>query len=196
MHSNAYAVNLKYKDLNGNLKNISDYNGKKLLIDAWASYCEPCKTTMADLHDVYITIGPDNINILSIDVSLDDDSDDINNFVSAVENTNNITINWDFGLDYNLEFVKQYNISFVPSLMLLSENGTLIKKWTGVTDPADIIHEINSTLEYTATNDGQLFNQLLHNVPFQILIVSLVVIFIYIKWNARKQKLIQTEDIP
>ncbi|MFT4048894.1 MAG: redoxin domain-containing protein [Solirubrobacterales bacterium] len=59
-------------------KSISDYKGKVVLLNFWASWCEPCKDESPAIERAYKKYGPDGLVVLGADV--DDLSKDANKF--------------------------------------------------------------------------------------------------------------------
>ena len=55
--ANAKKANLNFtlKDLNGRNVKLSDYRGKVLLLDFWATWCVPCKVEIPAFVDLYKT---------------------------------------------------------------------------------------------------------------------------------------------
>jgi thiol-disulfide isomerase/thioredoxin len=46
------AANFSFKDINGKRHNLSDYKGKWVLVNYWATYCGPCKTEVSHLNQI------------------------------------------------------------------------------------------------------------------------------------------------
>ncbi len=49
-----FAVNLPYTDLEGQSANLSDYRGRWVVANYWATWCPPCREEIPDLvlfHD-------------------------------------------------------------------------------------------------------------------------------------------------
>jgi len=53
-------------DISGNTVRLSDYAGKVVLINAWATWCPPCTAEMPDLNAYYQAHQEDNFVILAI----------------------------------------------------------------------------------------------------------------------------------
>ena len=188
----AYELDLQYTAMDGTLVNLDQYEGKPLLIDAWATWCEPCKTTMVDLHGIYGAFGG-NVSILSVSVSPETDTlVKIEAFKLELEDNNEFEMTWDFGLDHDLVISDNFEINFLPSLVLLDREGNMIKFWEGVTDPAIVVDEINTNFDLDANYvagdpSSQLFNQLLNNTPFRITVGLVAILFIYTVFIPKKK---------
>jgi thiol-disulfide isomerase/thioredoxin len=194
----AYELNMQYTAMDGTLANLNQYEGKPLLIDAWATWCESCKTTMVDLHGIYEAYGG-NISILSVSVSPERDTlIKIEAFILELEENNDFVMTWDFGLDHDLVIYDEFDISFLPSLVLLDREGNMIEFWEGVTDPVVVVDTINSNFDmnvnFVPEDPGsQLFGQLLNNTPFRITVGLFAILFIYTVFIPKKKPL---EEIP
>ncbi|MBN2147808.1 MAG: TlpA family protein disulfide reductase [Anaerolineales bacterium] len=53
-------------DINGKTVSLSDYAGQVVLINAWATWCPPCKAEMPDLNAYYQAHQDDGFVILAI----------------------------------------------------------------------------------------------------------------------------------
>ena len=55
-------------DLDGNAVHLSDFMGKPIILNFWASWCGPCKIEMPDFHEKYLEVGND-IHFLMINMT-------------------------------------------------------------------------------------------------------------------------------
>src|SRR6201984_378999 len=60
------APDLTLKDLNGADVSLSDYKGKAVLVNFWATWCEPCKVEIPWLVDLQKKYGPQGLQIVGI----------------------------------------------------------------------------------------------------------------------------------
>ena len=54
------------KDLNGRTVRLSDYRGKVVLINFWATWCPPCRAEMPDLIRLQRQHGKDGLQIIGV----------------------------------------------------------------------------------------------------------------------------------
>ena len=54
------------KDLNGRTVRLSDYRGKVVLINFWATWCPPCRAEMPDLVRLQRQHGKDGLQIIGV----------------------------------------------------------------------------------------------------------------------------------
>ena len=86
------AIDFTLIDIDGNTFNLSNYNGKIVLINFFATWCEPCKLEMTDLFATYEKYG-DKIIMISIDV---DETESLEKIRGIKEN---YTAEWIFARD-------------------------------------------------------------------------------------------------
>ena len=110
-----------FKDLEGNTVDISNYKGKKVLVNFWATWCGPCKKEMPDLLEAQEILAQENYVFLLVS---DESFDKISEFKSAT--------------DYDFEFLKStksmanLGIYALPTTFVYSEKGKLSEKITGM----------------------------------------------------------------
>jgi len=100
---------------------LSDYRGKIVLLDFWASWCGPCLREVPNVKKVYDKFHDKGFEILS--VSLDDKKD---NWVNAIEKND---LNWGHVSSlkgWDCPVAKLYNVSGVPAMLLIDKEGKIV----------------------------------------------------------------------
>ena len=63
------AIDFTLKDQYGNTHSLSDYNGKTIFLNFWATWCPPCRAEMPDIQKIYETYdteGDDALIVLGV----------------------------------------------------------------------------------------------------------------------------------
>jgi thiol-disulfide isomerase/thioredoxin len=60
------APRLDLKDINGRVLRLSDYRGKVVLINFWATWCPPCRAEMPDLVKLQREHGKEGLQIIGV----------------------------------------------------------------------------------------------------------------------------------
>jgi len=118
MGSTAPDFTLKTKD--GKDVSLSSFRGKYVLIDFWASWCQPCRRENPNSVKVYEMYKNKGFEILG--VSLDKDR---NAWGRAVKDDG---LMWTQVLDTNGAIAQKYNVTSIPSTFLLDKEGKIIAK--------------------------------------------------------------------
>lgn len=126
------APNFTLSDKNGNRISLSDYKGKFVYLDFWATWCGPCLGEMKLMTELHKKFGKD---IVFLSVSVDKEFDTMKNFLEK-----NPKYAWNFVHYGDYPIVKdEYNIKSLPTYFMIDPNGNLLEspaKW-----PKDNIEE-------------------------------------------------------
>jgi len=77
----APAPEIRVESLGGKALGLSDYRGKVVLLDVWASWCAPCKQELPVLDDMAKRLRGDGVEILA--VSIDQERANLMKFLRA-----------------------------------------------------------------------------------------------------------------
>ncbi|MCR8668942.1 TlpA family protein disulfide reductase [Aestuariibaculum sp. M13] len=119
------APNFTLTDIDGNKISLSDFRGKLVYIDLWATWCGPCLKEMPDLKKLKEKYK--DSNIVFIGISLDDDIETWKKMLEK-EGDNFLTgIQLATG-QYETQLNKDYGVNGIPHFILIDRDGTLIAK--------------------------------------------------------------------
>ncbi|MFJ8261796.1 TlpA disulfide reductase family protein [Rummeliibacillus sp. NPDC094406] len=127
---NQTAPNFKLKTLDGKEVQLSDYLGKKVILNFWATWCPPCKAEIPHMEKYYKKHAKeDGVEILAVNLTKSDkDEDYIRDFVKSYDMTYPVL------LDEDGEQQKQYEIVTIPTTFFIDKNGRIQKKVVGPMD--------------------------------------------------------------
>ncbi len=124
--------------LTGSSALFSQYRGKPLIINVWASYCGPCLAEMGSLERLWQRYG-DRINIIGI--SIDDYRDRAEIFLARAGTT------FPHYIDNKLILENMLGSESIPLTVLVDEQGRILEKVSGAQewDSPELIEEIGRT---------------------------------------------------
>ncbi len=76
----AAAQGFVFKDMHGQAQRLSDYRGKWVLVNFWATWCPPCLQEIPDLISLYE--AHKNTDLMVIGVALDSSEKSVRDFVA------------------------------------------------------------------------------------------------------------------
>ncbi len=117
------AIDFKLTDLSGKDVSLSDFKGKKIFLNFWASWCPPCKAEMPDIEKLYGQTKDSDLIILAVNIG--EDSKTVKSFID--NNKYNFTIL----LDSNQSIAAEYNITAIPTSFFIDKEGNIISTIKG-----------------------------------------------------------------
>lgn len=108
-------------DVDGNAYKLSDFRGKPVLLNFWASWCGPCQMEMPDIEKAYQDYG-DEIHFLIVDLT--DGSQETVEKASAFIQGKGYTFPVYF--DTDLDGAITYGVNSVPVTYFVDAQGSLI----------------------------------------------------------------------
>jgi len=112
--------------LEGETVKLSDYKGKKVILNFWATWCPPCKAEMPHMQEFYEKNKEQGIEILAVNLTnLDNGKTDIKKFVEDYELTFTIP------LDEEGVVGMQYQSFTIPTSYIIDTSGVISKKIVG-----------------------------------------------------------------
>lgn len=118
---------------------LSDYRGKIVIIDFWATWCPPCRKGIPDLISIQKEFEKD---VVVIGISLDTETkNDVVPFIKK------------YGVNYpvvygNAEVVQAFgNIQAIPTAFVLNKKGEIVDTHVGLVDKSVYTNKIKELLK-------------------------------------------------
>jgi thiol-disulfide isomerase/thioredoxin len=135
------APDFKLADLDGKMVSLSDFQGKVIYVDFWASWCGPClqeAPAAVKLKEHY----KDNDDVLFLYISIDDDEDAWRKMIEKKElkGVHVLSKGW------NSSVPKDYNISGIPRYYIIDRNGNIHNDNAARPSHPDVTKQIDQAL--------------------------------------------------
>lgn len=140
--------NAALRGLNGPVRNLSDFRGRPLIINVWASWCGPCRAEMASLER--LAWRTDRRDYAIIGISTDDDPQQALGWLKH----NNATIS--HFIDTRLEMEHVLGASRLPLTVLVDAEGRVLERVYGARewDSPEALKLIDHTFRRKTTLPG------------------------------------------
>jgi cytochrome c biogenesis protein CcmG, thiol:disulfide interchange protein DsbE len=122
--------------LAGGSTSFARYRGKPLVLNVWASWCPPCQQEMPAFEQVHQALG-DRVQFAGLDRA--DSRSDAKSFATQRG------ITYDLLFDPSDEFAPAVGIAVMPTTLLVSPDGVVVKTHAGVMDAAELTKLIDQT---------------------------------------------------
>lgn len=145
---NTQAPQFELDTLDGSKFDISANKGKIVVLDFWATWCEPCVRALQMVTEVTSTFKNKDVVLLSINVQ--ESPDKINEFM----NKTNITA--PVGLDQDGEVAAKFQVRGIPQTVVIGKDGKIAEVHVGYgEDRRDrLIKDLTALINGTATESS------------------------------------------
>ena len=121
------ALDFTLPDLKGEMKSLSDYRGKVVFLNFWATWCKPCEDEMPSMEVLYRTYKDRAFVMLA--VSIDKDGPEV---IEAFKKE--YPVSFEILHDRRGRTKEAYKTTGVPETFIIDQNGIIAEKIMGPRD--------------------------------------------------------------
>jgi peroxiredoxin len=111
------APDFTLKDMDGRTHRLSQYRGKVVLVNFWATWCPPCRREMPSMERAWKQFDHEKIALLAVDVG--EDLDTVFTFLA------DYPISFPLLFDHDSSVVEQWPIRGLPTTFVVDPQGRL-----------------------------------------------------------------------
>lgn len=120
-------------DIEGNVVHLSDYMGKPIVVNFWASWCGPCKSEMPEFEEKYKELGEE---VQFLMVNMTDGSRETVDVASEFINAQGYTFPVLYDTDINAAYL--YSVYSLPTTYFIDNDGYIVAYAAGAIDGATL----------------------------------------------------------
>ncbi|WP_455369762.1 peroxiredoxin family protein [[Eubacterium] cellulosolvens] len=181
---NDRAQDFQLNDIEGNTFSLSDFKGKVVVLEFFASKCGPCKPQLMELREIRSSYPEDQVKIISISFDPRADTDQILRDLAK-----NVSATWIMARD-TIGIADVYGADMAPTTYLIDKEGNIRYVSPGLTKSDRLMPKIDELVSEpfqpdnkVSTNPGNTFLILL-----LILIIIALAIFIIRKRKSSRNE--------
>ena len=117
---------LVLKDLDGGSRQLSDYRGKVILVNFWATWCGPCRDEMPSIQELKDKLAGKPFVVLA--VNLDEPESRIRKFLSQMK------LDFTILLDPERKAARAWGARILPASYVIGPDGSVAYSYLGAID--------------------------------------------------------------
>jgi peroxiredoxin len=106
---------------------LADYRGKVILLNIWATWCEPCRVEMPSLERLHKHFAGTDFHVVAVSV-------DIEGPEKVMAFVNSLGLSFDILHDPSRAIEGVYQTTGVPESFVIDRDGVIVKKVIGATE--------------------------------------------------------------
>jgi peroxiredoxin len=127
IEDNVPAPDFTFPGLDGKKVSLSDYKGKVVLVNIWATWCPPCVDEMPSMEKLYQKFKGQNFEILAVSI-------DASGLKAVAPFMRKFNLTFPALIDSKGAINAVYGVTGVPESFIIDKQGILTKKIVGPVD--------------------------------------------------------------
>ena len=121
------APEFTFLDLNGSRVSLSDFRGKVVFVNVWATWCPPCREEMPSMQKLYERFKNEEFEILAVSI-------DSNGREAVAPFMEKLNLTFPVLLDPESKMWGLYGLTGVPESFIINREGIVVRKIIGAID--------------------------------------------------------------
>ena len=117
------APNFELTDGEGKVHRLSEYKGRVLIVNFWATWCPPCRAEMPSMQRAWETLQGEGVMMLAINVGEDEDT--------IFQFTANYPVEFPLLMDLDSTTIEDWPVRGLPTTFVVDPEGRLVYRAIG-----------------------------------------------------------------
>ncbi|MFQ6122048.1 MAG: redoxin domain-containing protein [Dehalococcoidales bacterium] len=113
------APDFQLQSLDGQTVSLSDFRGKPVFLNFWASWCEPCRVEMPFIQEIYQDKEWADKGLVILGINLGENPSRVKQFMESYG------LSFPTLLDTDQNVALKYNIRFIPTTFFIDKDGII-----------------------------------------------------------------------
>lgn len=118
------APDFALRDLDGRTRRLSDWQGKIIFLNLWATWCPPCRDEMPSMERLYRRLGSDDFAMVAVNEDQDDGA-------AARRFAEQMRLSFPILLDARGVVPPQYGVTGYPETFIIDRSGHVVRHIVG-----------------------------------------------------------------
>ena len=124
---------LALKDLTGAQQSLTNYRGRVVVLNFWATWCEPCKKEMPDLSSIQNDYAAFGVQVIGAAGDTAADSTKVLKFIREFK------LNFPVWLGATTDDMERFGVGTVlPATVIIGRDGKIVRREIGIIKPAEL----------------------------------------------------------
>ncbi len=124
LYGDVKAPDFELENLEGKKVKLSDYKGKMVVLDFWATWCGPCRSSFPNMQKLVNEYKAYNVEFFFIDTREGNQHEKTKNKVTEFIKEHQYTFNVLY--DFDSEIAKKYIVRGIPAKIVIDKEGNII----------------------------------------------------------------------
>ncbi len=186
VESNDKAQDFQLKDIDGNTFSLSDFKGKVVVLEFFASKCGPCKPQLMELREIRSAYPEDQVKIISVSFDPRADTDEV-----LTDLAKNVSVTWIMARD-TIGIADVYGADMAPTTYLIDRAGNIRYVSPGLTKSDRLMPKIDELVSEPFQPDNEVATDSGNTGLILLLIIIIIALAIFIirkrKSSRRKER--------
>jgi peroxiredoxin len=132
------APDFQLPDVDGNIHRLSDYRGRVVIVNFWATWCPPCRAEMPSMQRAWEKLQQEEIMMLAVNVGEDEDT--------IFQFTANYPVEFPLLMDLDSKIIGEWPVRGLPTTFVVDPQGRLVYRAIGARqwDETELLEQVKA----------------------------------------------------